>query len=185
MLVFFDTEFTDWRNPKLISIGFTVRERGGQSLYLELSDTYRLEDCSAFVNAEVLPQLAGGECLVTCEEAVAQISSWFSSFDVDNIDLVCDFPEYDMTLLKGLFRDEWPTGVSHRAIRFDTSGLGWHRRALMNAISQVAESHVKAHGQHHALVDAQRLKAVWERLTHMGRDPRRLDDWHSFTPDPF
>lgn len=37
--VFLDTEFTDWSNPKLISLGL-VDHSGNRTFYAELTDTY-------------------------------------------------------------------------------------------------------------------------------------------------
>ena len=56
MLIFFDTEFTELGlDPKLISIGLVSLH--GEYFYAELTDTWRLDDCSQFVRDMVLPEL--------------------------------------------------------------------------------------------------------------------------------
>jgi hypothetical protein len=57
MKIFFDNEFTGLTdNAKLISIGL-VDEPGLHEFYAELSDSYRLEECSEFCQRKVLPHL--------------------------------------------------------------------------------------------------------------------------------
>lgn len=54
LLVFVDTEFTDFIQTDLISIGLVTED--GHEFYAERND-YRREDCSDFVVSEVLPLL--------------------------------------------------------------------------------------------------------------------------------
>lgn len=51
---FIDTEFTDWKDSRLISIAIVSEE--GQEFYGECSD-FDLSACNDFVRAVVLPQL--------------------------------------------------------------------------------------------------------------------------------
>ncbi len=37
--VFYDSEFSSWDEPKLISVGFTTGGRHPKTLYIELADT--------------------------------------------------------------------------------------------------------------------------------------------------
>lgn len=64
MRIFIDTEFTSFKNPKLISIGMVSED--GHEFYYELTDTWTLPDCSLFVIGWVLPWLSdgyAGKCL--------------------------------------------------------------------------------------------------------------------------
>lgn len=54
MKLFLDTEFTDFMDPELISIG--IVDENGREFYAERNDFPR-EECSAFVNEIVLPLL--------------------------------------------------------------------------------------------------------------------------------
>lgn len=56
MLLFLDTEFTDFTNPELISIGLVAED--GREFYAECSEFDRAT-CNAFVNTKVLPRLVG------------------------------------------------------------------------------------------------------------------------------
>ena len=57
-IVFLDTEFTNCDIPALISLGL-VSEKG-EELYIEISDTWYLAQCSLFVIGQVLPWMNGG-----------------------------------------------------------------------------------------------------------------------------
>lgn len=56
MKIFLDCEFTQLnRDSKLISLALV--SESGREFYVELIDTYLVEDCSDFVIQNVLPQL--------------------------------------------------------------------------------------------------------------------------------
>lgn len=75
-LVFIDTEFTDFQNSQLISIGL-VSETGAE-LYLET--TFPYTECSDFVKAVVLPLLwHTPDVKVTSNEIGDRIVSWLDS----------------------------------------------------------------------------------------------------------
>jgi hypothetical protein len=60
MLVFFDTEFSNFEQPSLISVGLASAD--GRALHIELApspETWTVEDCSVFVRQTVLPLLTG------------------------------------------------------------------------------------------------------------------------------
>lgn len=70
MKIFFDTEFTDFQNGKLISAGFVTE--AGREFYVELTDTLRERDCTTFVLDTVLPLLVGGNVAMREAEAARQ-----------------------------------------------------------------------------------------------------------------
>ncbi|OAJ60556.1 hypothetical protein A6V36_01820 [Paraburkholderia ginsengiterrae] len=78
MLVFLDTEYTGLGqlSPKLISLGI-VTEDGQREFYVELEDTWKLEDCSDFVRRKVLPLLGGAA--VSLLQARERLLDWFSA----------------------------------------------------------------------------------------------------------
>ena len=93
MLVFFDTEFTDFaEDAKLISIGLVTET--GNSFYAELSDTYTVEDCSEFVLEHVLPKLDGGAARMTFKELQSQLYDWLESLG-DPVTLTTDSVAWD------------------------------------------------------------------------------------------
>src|SRR5471030_2296502 len=77
MLIFLDTEFTDFIDCDLISIGM-VSEDGQHELYLERSD-YRAEWCNSFVHAAVLPQLGGAGPAFDRLQLAARLVGWFAT----------------------------------------------------------------------------------------------------------
>ncbi len=54
MLLFLDTEYTGYGQaiPQLISLAL-VAEDGKREFYVEIADTWRVADCTAFVKREV------------------------------------------------------------------------------------------------------------------------------------
>ena len=175
--VFYDSEFSSWEEPKLISLGFTTGGRNPQTLYVELADTYSEVDCSDFVRLQVIPRLWGGGYLVSSVAARERITQWIQALG-GPICLVCDYPEYDHELLRRLLAPAWPKCLARESLRFDPRGLG-HRRALMNTLGRVVDDHVEKYGVHHALIDAERLAVTWSALLQLGRDPARLDEWRT------
>lgn len=76
MLLFLDTEYTGLGQPrpKLISLAL-VAEDGSREFYAELADTWTPDDCTPFVQREVLPLLAGPR--LSRVEACAALREWF------------------------------------------------------------------------------------------------------------
>ena len=58
MKVFIDTEFSDFFQLELISLGMVTDD--GRHCYVELSEGWTRDKCSAFVQEEVLPLLDRG-----------------------------------------------------------------------------------------------------------------------------
>lgn len=77
MLIFIDTEFTDFVQIDLISIALVAED--GREFYAERTD-YRREDCSDFVRAAVIPVLgrvAGAAC--SRSELTVRLRAWFDA----------------------------------------------------------------------------------------------------------
>lgn len=77
MLVFVDTEFTDFVQIELISVALVADD--GREFYAERTDFCRA-DCNDFVRAAVLPMLgriAGAAC--TRAELTARLRAWFEA----------------------------------------------------------------------------------------------------------
>jgi hypothetical protein len=75
MLVFLDTEFTDFKNPDLLSLALVSED--GREFYAERTD-YSLEVCSEFVRETVLPlfgRVPGAAC--TLPQFTKRIRDWF------------------------------------------------------------------------------------------------------------
>jgi hypothetical protein len=75
MLIFLDTEYTGLGQdgPRLNSLAL-VPENGLREFYVELTDTWRPDDCNEFVRREVLPLLKG-PCRTT-GQARDELRTW-------------------------------------------------------------------------------------------------------------
>jgi hypothetical protein len=89
MLIFVDTEFTDFTNPELISIAL-VTDDGQHEFYAELPvDQQR---CNTFVIETVLPQLGnidGAQCDVN--ELAKRLGHWLGQFAARSPVICFDF----------------------------------------------------------------------------------------------
>ncbi|GBG02329.1 hypothetical protein AZSI13_16560 [Azospira sp. I13] len=153
-IVFFDTEFTHLGiDPKLISIGL-VSEDGSRTFYAELTDTYRLEDCSDFVRDEVLPLLEGGACQMRFEEVAHRLSEWLLDFG-DRVVLATDSESYDWPWIQKLFwkLDGWPIWVTPKPLLLTVG----------DESNQILESTLLR--PHHALNDAQMSRLHFRKNT--------------------
>ncbi|WP_175712481.1 hypothetical protein [Burkholderia ambifaria] len=80
MLLFLDTEYTGsgqlygQHEPKLVSLAL-VAEDGSREFYGELADTWIPEECTPFVQREVLPLL--DDPRLTHADAHAALQAWF------------------------------------------------------------------------------------------------------------
>ena len=80
MLIFLDTEFTDFVDTDLISIGLV--DEVGREFYAELTD-YRLEACSDFVRETVVPLLKQHKTRVegTQWEVARALNEWLQPYE--------------------------------------------------------------------------------------------------------
>lgn len=111
MLVFFDTEFTELGiDPRLISIGLISEDE--REFYAELSDTYQIKDCSAFVQKAVLPYLEGGEALMPMHELTLRLGSWLEAFE-QPVKLATDSISWDWPWIQEIFYEPgtWPANL--------------------------------------------------------------------------
>lgn len=152
MLVFLDTEYTDFIDCDLISIGL-VSEDGQHELYLERSD-YERAWCNDFVRAAVLPLLTGPA--VDQAQLAARLSTWFASLP-GNVTVASDsFSDWELLLdalgqrpanLVGHFdlrAAEASEAFNHAACRYHEQGNPWH----------------------HALHDAKAHRAGWLAMSY-------------------
>jgi hypothetical protein len=142
-VLFLDTEFTGFKEPKLISIG--IVGTGGEEFYAEVE--YPLEECSEFVRTTVLPLLTQ-EKKHTLEELRLLLLTWIEEVRISGPVLICFDSEYDRQMLEQIFKTEMPPSTVLRCL-----GASYVNKLKMY------EWHVK-HKQveHHALNDARALK---------------------------
>lgn len=151
MLFFLDTEFTDFTNRELISIGM-IGEDGRQELYLEVQDFDRTK-CNTFVQSTVLPNLGRIDgTIVQKAEVQAKLRDWFVTLP-RSVTVACD-SQHDRDLLANTFDGKWPNNLA-----------GWlDLRPLIDTgvfDQAVIKYHSETRPWHHALYDAQAHRAGW------------------------
>ncbi len=153
MLVFLDTEFTDFAKHGLISLALVAED--GHEFYGERTD-YRREDCSDFVRREVLPLLGrvpGATC--TKQELSERLHTWFECLP-EPATIVFDF-EGDWLLLE----EAW-LGDSHLQTPSNMGDkLRLSRHTITHPVFEKALNAVYSNDwpPHHALADARGLMA--------------------------
>ncbi len=150
MLLFLDTEFTDFHNPELISLGL-VSECGRLEFYGERSDFDR-HRCNEFVRANVLPKLGQGPCF-TAGELSAALRTWLDrvhALDAAGVVLVLYDYDTDFALLADALVYNLPAWIDRANISGQVNHIGWALEGLDEAPTA-----------HHALHDAKALRADW------------------------
>ena len=152
MLLFLDTEYTGLGqvHPKLLSLAI-VPEDGRHEFYVELSDTWRLDDCTEFVRREVLP-LLNGPCRTTAQ-ARDELRGWFAN-SARQVQVACD-SQTDFQFLLDLLGSPRPSNPA--ACHFDLPPL------IDTTIYDrtVAEYYKTDNRLHHALADARAYRMGW------------------------
>ncbi|WP_440856679.1 hypothetical protein [Pseudomonas syringae] len=111
MRLFLDSEFSQLsEQAKLISLALVGQDR--REFYVELQDTWQVDDCSDFVKKIVLPQLWGGEYAMPLTEARSALLRFLATYD-EELEIVTDAPVYDWELFCELaYHDgKWPKNV--------------------------------------------------------------------------
>ena len=153
MLIFFDTEFTELGlDPKLISIGLVSLH--GECFYAELTDTWRLDDCSQFVRDMVLPELEG-QALMTLAQLTIQLHSWIEQFQ-QPVTLVSDSENWDWRWISAIFAEpgHWPSNLARQPLIMPAE-------AQLAATIAQGDQQYRALRRHHALDDARANQLGW------------------------
>lgn len=157
MLLFLDTEFTDFIDIDLISIGL-VSEDGRATFYAERID-YRREAASDFVREAVLPHL-GQQPEDSCsrEELTRRLYEWLRGFPA-TLQIACD-STHDRDLLWDALEDGLPPNLEPTVLK-----LAWQSedRVFNEAVYKYHDQ--PGRPRHHALHDAQSLRHGWLALT--------------------
>ncbi len=144
MLVFLDTEFTTFHDPKLISIGLAAAT--GETFYAEVPFDY--ESSSEFVREIVVPLLhVTPTDLCDMHELRQKIGTWLSLVKLNDDIEICFDAEYDWSLFSGVFENCPPTFCKPRNVGYEISELLRY------------DFHKMSHRpEHHALNDAEALR---------------------------
>lgn len=152
MLLFLDTEFTDFIDIELISIGMVSED--GLTFYAERND-YRRASESHFVREAVRPRL--GQCpeaICSREELTLRLYKWFDNFP-GRLQIACD-STHDRDLLWDALENGLPSNLDPKVLK-----LAWPSEEFLfnEAICQYHDQ--PGRPRHHALHDAQALRAGW------------------------
>lgn len=158
MLVFLDTEFTDFVSADLISIALVSED--GQEFYAERTDYHR-DACSDFVREHVLPVLGrvpGASC--SRHELTSRLCAWFEQLP-EPATIVFDF-QGDWLLLMRHVLGKTQGGPPYNfgnPLQLDNSNI-------TDPIFEQAQSlvYTDEFPRHHALADARALMTgyrVW------------------------
>ncbi|MFJ2464842.1 hypothetical protein [Pseudomonas sp. NPDC087615] len=145
MRVFLDCEFSQLSAAaKLISLALVAEN--GREFYVELQDTWQVEDCSDFVKEIVLPQLWGGNHSLRIVEARKSLLGFLTSFK-NEVEIVTDAPQFDWELFCDLVYEagRWPRNVRN----FPTDA------------TTLAPIHEGKELPHHALLDARIIAGMF------------------------
>lgn len=155
--VFLDCEFTQLnQDSKLISLA-QVSE-SGEEFYVELTDTYVVEDCSDFVIQYVLPQLDSRRYGKSFIEAQCSLRKFLDGFDGE-LEVCSDAPNWDWDFFVDLVdvkHQPWPVQVMNQPTSLTS---------LFSQINTEALEHVELSDlPHHALLDARVLAELFKIL---------------------
>ncbi len=153
MLIFFDTEFSDFLDCELISIGM-VSEDGAFEFYAEVSD-FDLAKTSPFVQEAILPILgADPAAICTKSELKDRLWKWFATLP-QHVMLASD-STHDRDLLWDAFDEGLPENLDREVMDL---------RSLIDTTvfnDQVVLYHEQAaQPWHHALHDARAAREGW------------------------
>lgn len=156
MLIFFDTEFTDFQHADLISVALVGED--GRELYIAITD-FKRHLASDFVEEIVIPRIELPDA-VPVQATKSQAARLIADFvgDAPGVCLVSD-AEVDRTLLHGLLRKARvrhpKSALAQNLLEIDQAFQ------LMKDIEQILGEHP---GRHNALIDARALKDAMTQL---------------------
>lgn len=153
-LVFLDTEFTNFSNPELISIG--LASLNDENFYAE--SHYVASSCSDFVWKAVIPLLSHNDPM-SDEQLRIKVLKWIDSIRSERPIIICYDSDYDRILFLRLFNNNPPAFMILRSIGYrHINGL---KRAEFYAKYTLDE--------HHALNDAMALRFAYRGWTRAVR----------------
>lgn len=163
MLIFIDTEFTDFVQIDLISVALVAED--GREFYAERTD-YRHEDCNDFVRAAVVPVLgrvAGAACTRT--ELTNRLRAWFGALAAPAT-LVFDYSSDRDLLVDAFLGDEFDTPPANVGAQLLLGEIG------ADPVYQAAlnRAYVPGWPRHHALADARAMRSGYQAWQDINRE---------------
>ena len=157
MKLFLDCEFTQLnKDAKLISLALV--SEAGDEFYLELTDTYQIDDCSDFVIQHVLPQLSISRFGMSLEKAQAALRAFLSNVE-GQLEVCSDAPHWDWDFFCDLayVDHKWPSHVANKPTNliqlFRNLGAAEQANLTLPELP------------HHALLDARILAQLYYQVS--------------------
>jgi len=155
--IFLDCEFTQLNQYSTL-ISLALVSESEDEFYVELTDTYSVEDCSDFVIQNVLPQLDHTRYGQSLAEARVSLRRFLSGFD-EELEVCSDAPHWDWSFFCDLVdadHEPWPVKVVSQPTNLTS---------LFNQVNAEALEQVElADLPHHALLDARMLAELFRIL---------------------
>lgn len=149
MLIYIDTEFTNFDQPQLISVGL-VADDEYRWLYSEIDGAHWYKYASEFVLSEVVPHLHQRYGHEQPAQAAQRIRDWAVKLPEPGV-IACD-SDYDWNLLRRLMLNHggWPERFADQPYRVEWSPT----------LGELIELYLLRYGlqRHHALNDAKALR---------------------------
>ncbi|WP_460146794.1 3'-5' exonuclease family protein [Pseudomonas sp. S2_A02] len=157
MKIFLDCEFTQLNHDsKLISLALV--SESAEEFYVELTDTYSIDDCSDFVIQNVLPHLDPLRYGQSFVEAQVFLRGFLGSF-AGELEVCSDAPCWDLRFFCDLVcagHQPWPVQVMNQPTSL---------AILFNKVdAEALEQAELPHPPHHALLDARMLAELFKTL---------------------
>jgi len=167
--VFIDTEFTDFKDCDLISIGL-VSECGQYEFYAEILD-HEVEWQSPFVKEAIVPLLDNEAYGMSRENAGKALASWIDALPDRMVVILADYP-MDLELFSELGYGHWIRSKNivrdhiNHAFLLALHERGYHMPQQMHQAFKQLPIGIEQYYQidnrrHHALVDAKANRHGW------------------------
>ena len=150
MIIYLDTEFTNFVSPALISMGLVAES--GEEFYAERNDL-DLSTCTHFVKAVVLPKLGRfPDRILDSGQLRDQLTAWLSQFALREPTIAYDF-DVDWVLFGEAMGGEIPSWLCNKNVDDQIHDLAREWFYVENGLDD-----------HHALHDARANRAAfWGR----------------------
>lgn len=164
MRIYFDTEFTQFRDGQLLSVGFVADD--DQFFYVEIDEPGRKKAASEFCHQHVLSQfgLCTNAAVATDAAAGQRVTDWLLSFG-KRLTLSYDY-KLDWYFLEAVVRAAGSWGTIQPLIEAHDIASDASQESALAAQESYFQGRGRP-GRHHALVDAYALRERWREYQRL------------------
>jgi len=157
MLIFMDTEFTDFINTEVLSIGLVTSD-AKHEFYAERTD-YEIKMCSEFVRFEIIPLFDKSGFVGTKEKIGLKLAEWLRNLPYTDLIIVIDY-HADWQILADLLIGRVPMKLNRNPIYLQNITDFASRECIVGCEEYFEEIDKR---RHHSLVDAKSNRNGWLR----------------------